>query len=133
MRSQSAGITWTAPAAGTVTLDVTYEATQASPNNYAVSDPESEVFQNSTVVSPLTAMTSYQATSIITNVLTVAQGDVLTFMGVQTNPGGINADGSNCSISGTIDFAPVPEPSSAVLLVCGMAGLLTYAWRKRRR
>lgn len=28
-------------------------------------------------------------------------------------------------------YAPVPEPSTAVLLVCGLAGILGYAWRKR--
>jgi hypothetical protein len=28
--------------------------------------------------------------------------------------------------------APVPEPSSCVLLAAGLFGLLAYAWRKRR-
>lgn len=34
--------------------------------------------------------------------------------------------------TGVLNFVAVPEPSSLVLLVCGLAGLLAYAWRKRK-
>ena len=30
-------------------------------------------------------------------------------------------------------FAPTPEPSTMMLLGFGVAGLLSYAWRPRRR
>lgn len=43
--------------------------------------------------------------------------------------------GSNASGTEILDiqaFATVPEPSSIVLLVCGLVSLLAYAWRKRK-
>ena len=32
----------------------------------------------------------------------------------------------------TITATPTPEPSTAILLVIGLIGLLAYAWRRRR-
>ena len=35
-------------------------------------------------------------------------------------------------VTGTVPLTPVPEPSTLALLAAGLAGLLAYAWRKRR-
>jgi hypothetical protein len=32
----------------------------------------------------------------------------------------------------TLSAAPVPEPTTAILLCTGVIGLLAYAWRKRK-
>jgi hypothetical protein len=34
--------------------------------------------------------------------------------------------------SAGVPLTPVPEPSTLALLAAGLAGLLAYAWRKRR-
>ncbi len=128
--AQPAAIRWTAPGAGTVTLNVTFEAVGTGTTGYTYSEPESEIFQNATVVDPATQMKSYQATHNYTGTLTVAAGDKLDFAGLGSVPSSTWTPA--VSISGTIDFVPSPEPSSIVLLVCGLAGLLAYAWRKRR-
>jgi len=132
--TQPAAIRWTAPAAGTVTLNVTFEAVCTSSANYTYSKPQSEIFQvsgaNTTVVDPLTSMAAYQATHNYTGTVTVAAGDTFDFAGIGVTPSSTWTPA--VSISGTIDYSPAPEPSSAALLVCGLAGLLAYAWSKRR-
>ena len=48
---------------------------------------------------------------------------------------GGNAANGNTGGVGIIEaqaFAPTPEPSSLVLLACGLIALLAYAWRKRK-
>jgi hypothetical protein len=37
----------------------------------------------------------------------------------------------NCQ-GGTVSIDAVPEPSSVLLMVTGLIGLLAYAWRKRK-
>ena len=46
---------------------------------------------------------------------------------------GLSTDGNNLVLStGGAGFTVIPEPSSFVLLVMGMFGLVAYAWRKRK-
>lgn len=127
---------WTAPGAGTVTVNVTFEAVCTQAGNYQTvspyaHDPEVEVFQNATLVNASSAseMDAYTNTHNYTGTLTVAPGDTFDFVGFGST---VSTLTSNVAISGTITFTPVPEPSSIALLVCGLAALLAYAWRKRR-
>jgi len=56
--------------------------------------------------------------------------DGTTIVGYGRNPSG-NVEAFRATLSGSVHT--VPEPSTFVLLSIGFAGLLTYAWRKRRR
>ncbi len=87
--------------------------------------------------------------------LTEAPGDTITVFGDSISKSGSNVryvkftdlvpfagyyvedtsyhGGSNGMISlSEVQFVTVPEPTTTVMLVSGIAGLLAYAWRKRR-
>lgn len=38
----------------------------------------------------------------------------------------------NVSLFDNIEISTIPEPSTSVMLACGLVGLLAYAWRKRK-
>ena len=45
--------------------------------------------------------------------------------------GGMTYWGNGYGLS-TVEFQAAPEPTSMVMLITGLLGLLAYAWRKRR-
>jgi hypothetical protein len=46
--------------------------------------------------------------------------------------GTLASDGGATHVFALLDVTPAPEPSTLLLLASGLAGLLAYAWRKRR-
>jgi hypothetical protein len=67
---------------------------------------------------------------------TFAGGDAVFTDGQTTAAGIVVSDSNGDGIGHVDDFnvstAPVPEPGTLALLAAGLAGLLCYAWRKRR-
>lgn len=44
-----------------------------------------------------------------------------------------NSEGpTGLAFSATVDFSPVPEPSTALALLCGLGGFVPMLWRRRR-
>jgi hypothetical protein len=41
-------------------------------------------------------------------------------------------NGGTCAVDNVSFSSPIPEPSSSVLVVMGLTGLLAYAWRKQK-
>jgi hypothetical protein len=143
---------WTAPAAGTIVVNVTFAGANTLSTNYngSTTRTQSLVWLTSGAVSTLedsygggTAAGTYYAFvsgsstppgsthNYTSGTLTVAAGDTLDLVAQGTV---LNATTGEIRLgaAGSIVFTPAPEPSTLVLLAAGLIGLLVYAWRKRR-
>jgi choice-of-anchor A domain-containing protein len=132
------GINITAPAGSTVVLNV--GGTSAAMPNTGYS------FGGGLAVDHV-LFNFYQATSLV---VSSERGSVLApFATVSTGSGSFNGNLIAGSVNGSVqtqihdgggpsgantlfsgDLRPIPEPSSVVLVVSGMAGILVYAWRR---
>jgi hypothetical protein len=140
---------WTAPAAGTIAVNVTFSgANQLSTDYTGASNAVSLVWLTSGGVS--TQEDSYGSVTgsmytfigasntppgsthtYTSSAIPVAAGDTLDFVVQGTS---LTATGGETRLgaAGSIVFTPAPEPSTLALLTAGLIGLLCYAWRKRR-
>lgn len=112
--SDGAVVRWTAPAAGSYSIDADFLLHQSE-----IPQPVYVYHNNTQLFSGLTDFaTSYSLSSI-----TVAAGDTIDFR-ASGDPKALVA------LDATI--GSVPEPGTLVLLGVGLFGLSAYAWRKRK-
>ena len=140
---------WTAPAAGTVVVNVTFDGANQTTGGYTgTNHTVSLVWLTSGAVS--TQEDSYGSVAGLmytfigasstppgsthnytSGTLTVAAGDTLDFV-VQGTSLTATSGETRLGAAGSIVFTPAPEPSTLALLTAGLIGLLCYAWRKRK-
>lgn len=115
-------IRWTAPFAGTA--DVTGEFAGAHWNDKVV-----YVYHNSNEL--LKAVLPGYAVATLNRPISVAAGDAIDFaIGKVAYD---NAAGTTTAVAATIDFTPVPEPSTRGLLGTAALGLLGFMSLRRKR
>jgi len=126
---------WVSDVDGAVTVAGSLFETSASGDGDVI-----RIFQNG---SPVFSALSDGAPAPFNLNLNVHVGDVIDFAadpnGSGTQDINLMNDGSdgftfNATILGPgVPFVPIPEPSSVVMAALGGLGMLTLAWRKRRR
>ncbi len=121
--SLAAVFRWTAPGAGTISVSAVFQTLQ---NGEAQS--VGVAFNNVVLNSGTLAVNGSNVDVSVSNV-TVNPGDVLDVYDNANSYGNANWTGAVVSVTFT---SSVPEPGTLALLAAGLAGLLCYAWRKRR-
>jgi hypothetical protein len=67
------------------------------------------------------------ANLVATDTTALPASDLQVHMSLYTGSGNTSVGFDSVTIT-----TPAPEPSTAILLACGLAGILAYAWRKRK-
>jgi hypothetical protein len=108
---------WTAPSDGTINWTAAFtgiQEAQSAANVYVLKNADTVLFNGGPAAWNVTVSSSGSD-------LAVSAGDTIDFV----------VDGNKTTrVAATIDL--VPEPSTLVLLVTGLIGLVCYAWRKRK-
>jgi hypothetical protein len=119
-----ADLCWTAPRAGTFDVSASWKTV-----SYGSVDVHLVLESGTTSTSLYSSIANSGTVGGVSTQVVLAAGDVLNFL---TGPNG-GHNGDSTQFNATIaDVTPSPEPSTVVLLLTGVIGLLAYAWRRRK-
>jgi hypothetical protein len=120
---------WTAPSAGTIDINGVFKSVQEV-NSHCLVVVNQKI--GGVIANVWGDMCSYTGTGYTASGLAVAAGDKLDFVVQQWPAGGGGWNGGKpTQLDATIALTPIPEPSTMLLSVTGLLGLVAYVWRKR--
>jgi hypothetical protein len=125
-------VSWLAPGAGKVDVSMTgtmiQHATDGDGVFLAIDKNGFGVSGGGNIVSALVGAGYGNSQTIGMTNVSVAAGDRINFVVDRNN----FATNDTTAFTAHIEFSPIPEPTTIMMLVSGIFGLLAYAWRKRK-